>query len=138
MRTSASRNANKCEITLLKYWGILASICVFATIIVASAFPLDWVAVWPAAVSLIPSTIFLYYLSPVAFRELKRLIAVCWKLIRSRRHFEDALKGYTSSLDLQLDGIDGEIKQLCIIAAELDWKMKAIPKRPARKVLSPT
>jgi hypothetical protein len=121
----------------LKLWGVLASISVVITILLANAFPLDWVAVWPGAFSVIPGAVFVYYLSLLAFRELKNLSVVCCRLIRSRRHFEDALEGYISSLDLQLDGLESELNQLRLIAAELDWKVKILPKRPARRELSP-
>jgi hypothetical protein len=121
----------------LKLWGVLASICLVATILLANAFPLSWTAVWPGAFSLIPDAVLMYYLSLPVFKELKNLSAVCWKLVRSRRYFEEGVEGYTSSLDFQLDGLEGELDQLRIIAAELDWKVKVLPKRPARRGLSP-
>jgi hypothetical protein len=113
----------------LKLWGVLASICVVVTILLANAFPLDWVAVWPGAFSVIPGAVFVYYLSLLVFRELKNLSVVWWKLFRSRRHFEEALEGYTSSLDLQLDGLSREVNELRRNAEELDWKAKQIPRQ---------
>lgn len=111
----------------LKLWGVLTSICVLVTVLLANAFPWEWVAVWPGALSVISGAVFLNYLTLPTVTELKNLSVVCWKLIRSRRHFEDALEGYTSTLDLQLDGLEDELKLLRLIAAELDWKVKQIP-----------
>ena len=65
---------------------------------------------------------YLLVLGPV-----KELIVAGLRAIRSGPHFEDALEAYTSSLDLQLDGLEGELKQLRLLAAELDWKVKQIP-----------
>jgi hypothetical protein len=121
----------------LKLWGVLASLCLVVTVLLANAFPLDWVAVWPAAFSAISSAVCLYYVSLPVFRELKNLTVVCWRLIRPGRHFGYGLDGYSSSLDLQLDGLEGDVKQMKLIAAELNWKVKVLPKRPARRELSP-
>ena len=109
----------------LKLWGVLTSICVLVEVLLASAFPWEWVVIWPGALSLISSAVFLYFLSLPTFRELKNLSVVCWILIRSRRHFEGGLEGYTPSLDLQLDGLSGVADQLRGIAEELDWRVKA-------------
>jgi hypothetical protein len=48
----------------LKLSGVLASLCVVSTILMANAFPLSWVALWPGAFSVLPIAVFLYLRIP--------------------------------------------------------------------------
>ena len=117
----------------LKWWGVLASICVLGTILVANAYPLSWIALWPATVSVVPIAVFLFHVSVLMFGLLGKLIVLGLRRIRSRRHFEDALHTYTTSLDHQLNGLSREVEELKRTAEGLEWKVKILPTRSESK-----
>lgn len=123
MRTVRFAETNTRVLRQLRWWG---SICVVVTILLADAFPLSWVALWPAAFTLGVSLIFL---SSLVVEPVKNLVVTVWRVIRSRRHFEDALGAYTSYLHDNLDGLSREIELLERRAAELNSKVNQIPGR---------
>jgi hypothetical protein len=101
----------------LELWGVLASLCVLGTVLIANGFPQSWIALWPAAISVIPVAVFLFYLSEMALDEFGR-----W--MHSRRHIEDAMSAYAASLNLQLDGLSREIEGLKCELEETHGKVR--------------
>jgi hypothetical protein len=138
MRPTLSRKTNLRVHILLRLWGILASICIFGTILIANAYPLSWVAVWPGTLSVLTIVVFLYLVSLRITALVEKLILAGRRMIgRPRRRSEGKLEASSPSLNESVDGLSHEVDELRRIAEELDWKMKLIPKRPARRELSP-
>jgi hypothetical protein len=110
----------------LKVWGVLASICVVVTILLAKAFPLSWIALWPAAFSVLSTVVYLCL-------ALLRIIASFGKLIitgkrmldQSRRNSHNWLDAYSPAPNEKLDGLSQEVDELRRIAEQLDWIVKA-------------
>jgi len=116
----------------LKLWSVLASICVAATILLANAFPLSWVAVWPRAFSVLPVAVLLFLSSLRIIASVEKLIlAGRWMFNQSRRHSQPALGTSTPSLNEKLDGVSQELEELRRIAEELDWRVGCSPAKPS-------
>jgi len=97
----------------IKLSGILASISIFTTILMANGFPLSWVALWPAAFSALPTSAFLFLSS-------LRVIA---SVEKSRRRSQERMGAYAPSINEKLDDLSRELEELEDEMARLDSKV---------------
>jgi hypothetical protein len=82
--------------------------CIFGTILVANIVALSWGELWPATCIL---GVTLLSLSFLAVGPVKTCVVV-WRIVRSRRDFEDGAEAYISSLNRQLDDLQRELELL--------------------------
>ena len=93
----------------LRWWEALSALCIFGTILAANVYALSWDALWPAASIVGASLLSLFCLlvGPVKTR-----VVEVWRIVRSRRDFEDGAEAYISSLNSQLDDLRRELEEL--------------------------
>lgn len=107
----------------LRWWEALSVICIVGTILIANVYALCWLPLWPAASILGATLISLFCLvvGPV------KTCIVVWRIVNSRRDFEEALGAYAAYLNDNLDELSREVELLARSAAELNSKVKQIP-----------
>jgi cell division protein FtsB len=112
----------------LRWWETLSVICIFVTILAANVCALSWVPQWPAASILGVSLISLLILvvGPA------KTCAEVWRIVRSRRDFEEGAEPYISSLNSQLDDLRRELEELKCEMEQL--RRKAYVNSIARKL----
>ena len=129
MRTIYDPKSNIRVLRQLRWWEVLSAICILGTILAANVYSLSWAELWPAASILGAS---LTALSFLVVGPVKTCVVEVWRIVRSRRDFEDGAEAHISSLNSQLDDLRRELEELKFEMEQL--RRKAHVNSTARKL----